>query len=79
MTSVLTLTALYEEVEGGWVQARLVEIPGVITAAPTQAEVQDLLVDALREYLLSFTEPAASESADGTSAQIEVVIRPGAA
>lgn len=56
----LTLTVVYEPVENGWVQARLVEIPGVITAGPTRDEAKILVVDALREYLR-----AAGESADG--------------
>jgi predicted RNase H-like HicB family nuclease len=57
----VTFTAIYEPVEDGWVQARLAEIPGVITAAPTRQEAEALLLDALREFLLSFTEP---DSAD---------------
>ena len=57
----VTFTAIYEPVEGGWVQACLAEIPGVITAAPTRREAKALLLDALREFLLSFTEP---DSAD---------------
>lgn len=56
MTEPLTFTAVYETVEGGWVSAHLAEIPGVITAAPSRAEAEDMLLDALREYLLSFTD-----------------------
>lgn len=58
MAESLTFTAVYETVENGWVQARLAEIPGVISAAPTREEAEEMLVDALREYLLSCTEPA---------------------
>jgi predicted RNase H-like HicB family nuclease len=53
----VTFTAIYETVENGWVQARLAEIPGVITAAPTRDEAEAMLIDALREFVLSFTEP----------------------
>lgn len=35
MADTVTFTAVYEEVEDGWIQARLAEMPGVITAAPT--------------------------------------------
>lgn len=49
----LTWTGVFETVEDGWVQARVAEVPGVITAAPTQDEARESLVDALREYLLS--------------------------
>jgi predicted RNase H-like HicB family nuclease len=53
MSTDLTWTAVFETVEDGWVQARVAELPGVITAAPTLAEAKDLLLDAVREYLLS--------------------------
>jgi predicted RNase H-like HicB family nuclease len=53
----VTFTAIYEPTEDGWVQVRLAEIPGVITAAPTRQEAEALLLDALREFLLSFTDP----------------------
>jgi predicted RNase H-like HicB family nuclease len=54
----LSYTAVYEEVEGGWTQARIAEIPGVITAGPTRDEAKLMLQDALREYLASFMEPS---------------------
>lgn len=50
----LSLTAIYEPVEDGWTQARIAELPAVVTAAPTLEEARELLLDALREYLLSF-------------------------
>ena len=53
MAARLALTAIYEIVDEGWTQARLREIPAVITAAPTRGEAKELLQDALREYLLS--------------------------
>ena len=56
MSESVTFTAIYEPVEDGWVQARLAEIPGVSTAAPTRHEAEALLLDALREFLLSFIE-----------------------
>ena len=49
----VSVTALFEPVEGGWTQARIVEFPAVITAAPTHDEARELLIDALIEYLLS--------------------------
>jgi predicted RNase H-like HicB family nuclease len=64
MASRLTLTAVYEPVEHGWIQAHLTELPGVITAAPTLAEAKELLADALREYLLALGE------AEGAPAQL---------
>jgi predicted RNase H-like HicB family nuclease len=58
VTLTLTWTAVFEPVEDGWVQARIEELPGVITAAPSADEAKELLLDALREYLSSFETPA---------------------
>ncbi|MDQ3914181.1 MAG: hypothetical protein M3323_02455 [Actinomycetota bacterium] len=60
----VSLTAVYEPVEDGWIQARIREMPGVITAAPTRAEAEELLLDALREFLLSFGAEADADAAD---------------
>jgi len=49
----LSWTGVFETVENGWVQARVAEVPGVITAGPTHDDARILLVDALCEYLLS--------------------------
>jgi predicted RNase H-like HicB family nuclease len=56
MRELLQLTPTYEQVEGGWTQAWLLELPGVITAGPSREEAEDMLVDALREFLLSFSD-----------------------
>jgi len=53
----LTLTAIYEPVENGWVQAQLRELPAVITAAPSRREAEEMLEDALAEYLASLERP----------------------
>jgi predicted RNase H-like HicB family nuclease len=45
------LTPIYEEVEDGWIQGRIAEIPAVITAGRDRAEAEFMLRDALREYL----------------------------
>jgi predicted RNase H-like HicB family nuclease len=54
MTTEIKLTAVYEPVDDGWTQGRLVELPGVITAAPTLAEAKTMLRDALVQYLAAF-------------------------
>jgi hypothetical protein len=55
----LELSIVYESVENGWTQARIAEYPAVITAAPTREGAKDLVLDALKEYLLSLAdEPA---------------------
>jgi predicted RNase H-like HicB family nuclease len=53
MVQALTFTARYETVEDGWVQATIDELPGVLTAAPSQAEAKEMLADALHAYLLA--------------------------
>ncbi len=71
MSAQVAFTAVYEDVENGWVQARLVEIPGVITAAPTREEATESLLDALAEYLSSFADES-SPDADGTPVNVTI-------
>lgn len=68
MASEVTLTAMFEIVEGGWTQARIREIPEVITAGPTREEAEELLRDALLEYVSSLAQPLAE---DGASADLQ--------
>ena len=82
MTARIALTAVFETVEQGWVQARLAELPAVITAAPTLDAARELLADALREYLLSLAEsPSTARGQNGAahSEPLEIVIRDVAA
>lgn len=76
---LLRLTPVYEEVEGGWTQARLVELPGVITAAPTRDQAHDMLLDALREFILSFGPAPAAPSASGHADELMLTISVGSA
>jgi hypothetical protein len=56
----IELTMVFQPVESGWTQARIAEIPAVITAAPSRAEAKVLVLDALHEYLRSLeSEPLA--------------------
>lgn len=57
MGTQLTFRAVFETVEDEWIQGRLVDLPGVITAAPTLDEAKAMLADALAEYLRSFAIP----------------------
>ena len=51
-------------------------MPGVITAAPTRAEAEELLLDALREFLMSFADENGSEApADSPDTQrLQIVL-----
>jgi predicted RNase H-like HicB family nuclease len=53
VTRTLSLTGIYEPIEDGSVQATIEELPGVITAAETYEKAREMLLDALREYLLA--------------------------
>ncbi len=76
MSTPLTLTALYEPVEGGWVQARVRELPAVITAAPTRDQARTMLEDAVREYLLTLLDEEAGDQTpvDSDREQLAVII-----
>lgn len=54
MATDLRLTAIYKPDDDGWIQAQLVELPGVITTGRTLEEAKEMLRDALTEYLASF-------------------------
>ena len=82
MTARIALTAVYEPVEQGWVQARLAELPAVITAALTLDAARELLADALQEYLLSLAESPSTAAGQNGAAHcepLEIVIRDAAA
>lgn len=74
MAGELTLTAIYETVEKGWVQARVQELPEVITAAPTRAEAEESLKDAVLEYLASLSEPLAGEQLVGDRQSLQLTV-----
>lgn len=71
MSTTVGFTAVYEDVENGWVQARLAEIPGVITAAPTREAATEALLDAFAEYVRSFAEEGA-EAPSGTPVNVTI-------
>ena len=76
MSTTLSLTVVYETVESGWIQARIAELPAVITAAPTAEAAADQLVDALREYLVALQAPPAPAPPEGetTTGRLTVTI-----
>lgn len=73
LTRGLSLTAVYETVDGGWVQARIKELPPVITAAPALGEAKELLLDALQEFLLSLGASETAPSRDADTARFETL------
>jgi predicted RNase H-like HicB family nuclease len=74
MATQIKLTAVYNPVENGWMQGRLIELPGVITAAPTLAEAKEMLRDALAEYLRSFDSAPVAEAPGAESEELLLTI-----
>jgi predicted RNase H-like HicB family nuclease len=74
MTSSIQLTVIFEPVENGWVQARIEELPGVITAAPTRDEARTQVIDALREYLLALRDLPSTPAVGVEREAVDVLI-----
>lgn len=74
MATQFELTAVFEAAENNWVQGRIVEIPGVITAARTLEEAQEMLADALREYMLAADENGGEAPAQGDGRRLAVTL-----
>jgi hypothetical protein len=72
----LSFTILYEEVEDGWIMARVAEMPGAISQGRTRAEARENVRDALRELRLHQQGSATGEGpADGME-PLELTIAP---
>jgi predicted RNase H-like HicB family nuclease len=56
MAERIVLTPLFEEVDNGWIQARIKELPEVISVAPTRGQAHEMLQDALSEYWASLRD-----------------------
>lgn len=68
-------TVVYTTVEDGWVQAQLAELPGVVTVAPSRADVAEYLLNAMQAYLLSLQQPDADMGSGGPDCEsVEVAI-----
>jgi predicted RNase H-like HicB family nuclease len=73
MTSV-ELSIVYEPVENGWTQARIAELPAVITAAPTKDQARELVLDALGEYFRALRTEAGALAGDGEREPVSIQI-----
>jgi predicted RNase H-like HicB family nuclease len=54
----LRLTAVFEPGDDGWINARILELPGANTCGRTIEEAKELLADAVRELVASYAEEA---------------------
>jgi predicted RNase H-like HicB family nuclease len=73
----IVLTALFETIEDGSIQARVEELREVITFGHTREEAEAMLIDALREYFLSFGHdaPKIDAAPDVERSALEVTFR----
>jgi predicted RNase H-like HicB family nuclease len=74
MATDVKLTAVYERTDEGWVQGRIAELPGVITAAPSREEAKLMLRDALAEYLASFKSAPGASAPGAENEELELKI-----
>jgi predicted RNase H-like HicB family nuclease len=62
----LRVTAVYEPDENGWINARVLEIPGINTCAPTEDEARTMLADAAREFVAALADLADRDATGAT-------------
>jgi predicted RNase H-like HicB family nuclease len=70
----LTLTAVFEPAEEGWILATLPALPGVVTQGRSLEEARAMLADALREYLLALDDARAPSGDDATEGGLVLTI-----
>jgi predicted RNase H-like HicB family nuclease len=70
----LSFTAVFEPVEDGWIEGRILEFPAVITAASSMEEARELLTDALAEYLAALAPDDGPLPDHGTSEPLPVTV-----
>ena len=71
-----TLTVVFEDVEDGWVQARIAEVPAVITVGRDRDEARSLVEDALREYIRAIAGDAPTDQVAGDVERVRLSLRP---
>ena len=75
MSDRLRLTIEFEEPdEGGWIVARVVEVPGAISQGRTRSEARENVIDALRLML----SPDADEPSRTEDESVELELQPTA-
>lgn len=53
-------TVVYEEIEDGWIMARVPELPGAVTQGKDREEAREMIKDAVELLLASYQANAAS-------------------
>jgi predicted RNase H-like HicB family nuclease len=62
----IRLTAVFEPDEDGWINARVLELPGANTCARSIEEAKELLADAVRELVASYADEARKTRSSST-------------
>jgi predicted RNase H-like HicB family nuclease len=62
----IRLTAVFEPDEDGWINARVLELPGANTCARSVEEAKEMLADAVRELIASYADEARETRSSGT-------------
>jgi predicted RNase H-like HicB family nuclease len=62
----IRLTAVFEPGEDGWINARVLELPGANTCARSVEEAKEMLADAVRELVASYADEARRAGSSST-------------
>jgi predicted RNase H-like HicB family nuclease len=66
------LTAVLEPGEDGWINARVLELPGADTCARSIEEAKEMLADAVRELVASYADVARQDSSGALYETVEI-------
>jgi predicted RNase H-like HicB family nuclease len=68
----IRLTAVFEPGEDGWINARVLELPGANTCARSIEEAKEMLADAVRELVASYADEARQGSSGARYETLEI-------
>jgi predicted RNase H-like HicB family nuclease len=68
----IRLTAVFEPGEDGWINARVLELPGANTCARSIEEAKEMLADAVRELVASYADEARQDSSGARYETFEI-------
>jgi predicted RNase H-like HicB family nuclease len=68
----IRLTAVFEPDEDGWINARVLELPGANTCGRSIEEAKEMLADAVRELVASYVDEARERSSGARYETLEI-------
>ena len=72
MVDRIRLTAVFEPDEDGWINARVLELPGANTCVRSIDEAKEMLADAVRELIASYADEAREASRGARYETLEI-------